>query len=85
MATYSIKVNGEAVATFSANFNLASSGIELNGRSTPYQVADAKHDPDIAAELLNGWCHAEGGSIRWLCNLDKRFRSSVTTGETKSK
>ena len=65
MTTYSIKVNGEAVATFSANFNLASSSIELNGRSTPYQVADAKHDPDIAAELLNGWCHSEGGSI-WL-------------------
>jgi hypothetical protein len=63
MATYKIKVNGEVTATFEANFNQAGSGIELNGRATPYQVSDAKHDPDIAAEMLNGWCHSEGGSI----------------------
>jgi len=63
MATYKIKVNGEVAATFEANFNQAGSAIELNDRATPYQVADAKHDPDIAAELLNKWCHAEGSSI----------------------
>jgi len=63
MATYKIKVNGEVAATFEANFNQAGSGIELNGRATPYQVSDAKHDPDNAAELLNGWCFSEGGEI----------------------
>jgi len=63
MTTYEIKVNGEVAATFQADFRQASSAIELNGRTTPYQVADAKHDADIAAKLLNKWCFSEGGEI----------------------
>jgi hypothetical protein len=63
MTIYEIHVNGEVVATFEADFKQASDTIELDGRATPFQVADAKHDVNVAAELLNGWCHSEGGSI----------------------
>jgi hypothetical protein len=63
MDSYKILVNGVEAATISANFAQASCAIELNGKATPYQVADAKHDPDNAAELLNGWCFSEGGEI----------------------
>ncbi len=63
MDSYKILVNGNEAATITANFAQASCGIALDGQSTPFQVADARHDPDIAAELLNNWCHSQGGEI----------------------
>lgn len=47
--------------TFSADFVQASSPILLEGDSTPFQVADARHREREAAELLNGWCRGQGG------------------------
>jgi hypothetical protein len=63
MNDYSILANGNKVATMTANFAQASCPILLDGQSTPFQVADAKHDPGTAAEMLNNWCHSQGGEI----------------------
>ena len=61
-ATYRINVGGETRMTFAADFAQASSPITLEGDSTPFQVADARHRPAKAAELLIGWCDSQGGS-----------------------
>ena len=63
MDDYKIFVNGHNVATMTANFAQASCQILIDGQPTPFQVADAKQDPDIAAEMLNNWCHSQGGEI----------------------
>jgi hypothetical protein len=63
MTNYAIKINGEVRVQFSANFSQCDSPIELDGKSTPFQVADARHDAENAAELLNKWCRSEGGEI----------------------
>ena len=60
---YSILANGNKVATMTANFAQASCPILLDGQSTPFQVADAQHDPGTAAEMLNRWCFSQGGEI----------------------
>ncbi len=62
-STYKIVVAGETRATFTADFAQASSPIMLDGNSTPFQVADARHKPSKAAELLIDWCDSEGGEI----------------------
>jgi hypothetical protein len=61
-ATYEVKVNGEVRMTFAGDFAQASSPITLEGDSTPFQVADARHRPLRAAELLIAWCDGQGGS-----------------------
>lgn len=60
--TYQIKVNGDVRMTFGGDFAQASSPITLEGDSTPFQVADARHSPAKAAEMLIGWCDSQGGS-----------------------
>ena len=60
--TYAIKVGGVVRMTFAGDFAQASSPITLEGDSTPFQVADARHRPAKAAELLIGWCESEGGA-----------------------
>lgn len=61
-ATYNVLVAGAVRMTFSADFAQASSPITLDGSSTPFQVADARHRPARAAELLIGWCDGQGGA-----------------------
>lgn len=61
-ATYQIKVNDEVRMTFAADFSQASSPITLEGHSTPFQVADARHSEVRAAEMLIDWCDSQGGS-----------------------
>lgn len=55
--TYQINVDGEPVATMTADFAQASSPILMDGESTPFQVADARHRKNQAAEMLlqNAW------------------------------
>ena len=60
--TYAIKVGDDVRMTFAGNFAQASSPITLEGDSTPYQVADARHRPEEAAALLIRWCDSQGGS-----------------------
>jgi hypothetical protein len=63
MTTYEIRVNDHIRATFAADFARAEYPITLDGEPTPYQVGDARHRPDEAAELLIDWCDSEGGPI----------------------
>jgi hypothetical protein len=63
MAMYQIKVGNDVRATFSADFAQASSPILIDGQSTPFQVADARHDPSAVARMLIRWCNSEGGPI----------------------
>lgn len=65
--SYAIFVGGQKVATMTADFAQASSPLLLDGDSTPYQVADARHRPLLAAELLLSWCWSQGGA---LCPMD---------------
>mgnify|MGYP001284774655 CR=1 FL=1 len=67
-ATYQINVDGEPVATMTADFAQASSPILMDGESTPYQVADARHRKIVAAEMLlqNVWLN--GGAV---CEIDE--------------
>lgn len=63
MTTYQVLVDGDVRMTFSADFVQASSPILLEGDSTPFQVADARHRKSEAAELLNSWCRNQGGEM----------------------
>ncbi len=64
MATqqYQILVGGDVRMTFAGDFAQASFPITLEGDSTPFQVADARHSARRAAELLISWCDSQGGS-----------------------
>ncbi len=66
--TYQINVDGEPVATMTANFAEASSPLLMDGKSTPFQVADARHRKSQAAEMLlqNAW--SNGGAV---CEIDE--------------
>ena len=61
--TYNIMVDGEKVATMSGDFAQASSSLLLDGESTPFQVADARHKKVDAAEMLLKWAASQGGAI----------------------
>ena len=64
MATcYEIRVDGELRATYSADFCEASSPLLMDGDSTPFQVADAQHCPEKAADLLIAWGDNQGCPI----------------------
>ena len=68
MNTTTIKItNGSDVYTMTANFADASSPIMLDGASTPFQVADARHSPANAVDLVMDWCDgvAEGDEYEW--------------------
>lgn len=65
--TYEIRVGGAKVATMTADFAQASSPLLLDGESTPFQVADARHRTGCAAEKLLLWSHSQGGP---LCEVD---------------
>ena len=47
--------------TFEADFAQASCPITIDGDTTPFQVADARHRPARAAGLLNEWSRSQGG------------------------
>jgi hypothetical protein len=81
--TYNILVDGKQVATMTADFAQASSPILLDGESTPYQVADARHRTGKAAEMLLEWCHSSGGA---LCEMDEdnEVVGSVTVEECET-
>lgn len=66
--TYEIVLDGEVVATMTADFAQASSPLLLDGSSTPFQVADARHRTMRAAEMLLQWTHSQGGP---LCEIDE--------------
>ena len=63
MANYEISVNGIVVAEMTADFAQASSPIFFCGDSTPYQVADARHNCREAAEMLLSWQWSQGGQV----------------------
>ena len=55
--TYEIKIDGDVIATMTGDFAQASSPLTLDGDSTPFQVADAKHNTLKAAEMLLLWAN----------------------------
>lgn len=59
--TYQVKVGKTVRMIFEGDFAQANSPLTIEGTSTPFQVADARHRPSKAAEILNGWCRSEGG------------------------
>lgn len=65
MATYRVTVGDDERMRFEADFSRASDQIMVVGEDgpvgTPFRVADARHRPERAADLLNGWCRREGG------------------------
>jgi len=67
-STYQINVDGEPVATMTGDFSQASSPLLMDGESTPFQVADARHRKNEAAEMLlkNAW--SNGGAV---CEMDE--------------
>lgn len=66
--TYAILVDGEQVAEMTADFAQASSPIMMDGDSTPYQVADAKHRRKEAAIMLLAYAWSNGGPV---CEMDE--------------
>ena len=81
--TYEIMVDGESVATMTADFAEASSPILLDGESTPFQVADAKHRPIKAAEMLLELSWSNGGP---LCEMtdDGEVAGGITVAEIET-
>lgn len=65
--TYDILVDGDCVAQMTADFAQANSPILMDGDSTPYQVADARHRRQEAAEMLLSWAWNQGGAV---CEMD---------------
>jgi len=68
--TYQVLVNGIERLRFRADFTQASSPIctvDQLGRPfvTVFQVADAKHRPHTAAEMLNNWFRSQDLSDAW--------------------
>ena len=61
--TLEIKVDGDVRGTIEADFAQASSPILLDGDSTPFHVADARHCYERAAKLVIDWCRSQGGEI----------------------
>lgn len=61
--TYDVLVNGDKRLSFGGDFAQASSPLTLEGDSTPFQVADARHRPAEAARLLIEWCRSQGGEV----------------------
>ncbi len=61
--TYQITVDGECVATMTADFAQASSPLLLDGDSTPFQVADAKHRKAEAAKMLLEYSWSNGAPL----------------------
>lgn len=58
--TYEILVDGVKVAKMTGDFAQASSPLTLDGDSTPFQVADAKHRKIDAANMLLMWSWSNG-------------------------
>lgn len=61
--TYQVVVGKDVRLTFAGDFAQASSPLTIEGNSTPFQVADARHRPEHAAELLIDYCRSEGGEV----------------------
>lgn len=61
--TFHIVVDGRHMASMTADFAEASCPILLDGKPTPFQVADAWHYKNRAAELLFKWAAQQGGEI----------------------
>lgn len=82
-ATYAINVDGDQVATMTADFAQASSPLMLDGEATPFQVADARHRRDEAAEKLLNWAWSNGGA---LCEMgdDGEVIGEVTVEEIEA-
>lgn len=77
--TYQVVVGGAVRMRFAANFAQASCPITLEGDSTPFQVADARHRPSVAAEKLVAWCDSQGGSN---VGADEEYTVEVVEDET---
>jgi hypothetical protein len=61
MSKYNCVVGGSVRMSFEGDFRQASSPVTIDGNSTPFQVADFRHYPKVAADKLNEWCRSEGG------------------------
>lgn len=64
--TYIVTVDGEERLRFSADLSQAAEPLMIIGEDgeklpTPYCTGDARHNQDMAAELLNNWLWSEGG------------------------
>jgi len=67
MSAYTVFFRGEQVMRFHMDATEASAAIELEDElgeiePTVFQTADAGHDPEVAADLLNEWLEAQGGA-----------------------
>lgn len=67
MAVYSVRLLGDCVMRFSMDATNAAAPIYLESdtgemESAVFQTADASHDPDEAADLLNEWLAIQGGA-----------------------
>lgn len=60
---YEIIVRGKVRETFEFDGARAESPIYLDGESTPFQTADARHDAHKAAKLLIDWARAQNVEI----------------------
>lgn len=60
--SYKILTDYGQLAEFDADFAQASSQIRLDGKSTPFQVADARHSVEEGARVLLAWMFSQG----WL-------------------
>lgn len=79
--TYEIKVNGDVVATMGGDFAQASSPLTLDGNSTPYQVADAKHSVIGAAEMLLLWANNNASGSMVETDEDGDIIGELTVNE----
>lgn len=61
MGTYTVRVGRETRLTFEGRFAEASCPITIEGDSTPFQVADARHSPFRAAAMLRDWLQGQSG------------------------
>lgn len=65
ISQYIVLVDGEERLRFEGNFTQASSPITIEGGGTPFQVADARHFPRRAVDLLYHWLKSEAGVPPW--------------------
>lgn len=72
LGIYAVLVEGEERGRIGGNFAEASSPIYIAGeegelQATPFQVADARHSPLRAAELVDEWLEGQCGEPWILC------------------
>ena len=63
MTTYICTTTSGFAFRMEADFSQASRNIRIDGESTPFQVADARHNVFQAAKLAGEWSYHEDGDL----------------------